>query len=53
MFKQDALKKVIFPVGHLLKTEVKQIARDAGFADVAAKKEVSGYPILERIFVRL
>lgn len=31
---------MVFPVGHLQKTEVKQIARDAGFADVAAKKEV-------------
>jgi len=31
---------VVFPIGVLKKTEVKQIAIDAGFADVAAKKEV-------------
>ena len=43
MLKQDALKKVVFPVGDLQKAEVKQIARDAGFADVAAKKEVNVY----------
>lgn len=37
---------MIFPVGHLQKTDVKQIARDAGFADVAAKKEVSNHPVI-------
>ena len=36
----------MFPVGHLRKAEVKQIAREAGFADVAAKKEVCSHPVL-------
>ena len=44
---------MIFPVGNLQKAEVKQIARDAGFADVAARKEVSGHSILEWKFTIL
>ncbi|XP_065912747.1 tRNA-specific 2-thiouridylase MnmA-like isoform X3 [Dysidea avara] len=39
---QRVLENVLFPVGNLKKTEVKQIAIDAGFADVAAKKESMG-----------
>jgi len=38
--QQRALNKVVFPIGNLKKAEVKQLAIDAGFADVAAKKEV-------------
>ena len=41
---------MIFPVGHLQKTEVKQIARDAGFGDVAAKKEVNSQLLGNVIF---
>ncbi|XP_065912746.1 tRNA-specific 2-thiouridylase MnmA-like isoform X2 [Dysidea avara] len=40
--QQRVLENVLFPVGNLKKTEVKQIAIDAGFADVAAKKESMG-----------
>ena len=38
--QQRVLENVLFPVGNLKKTEVRQIAIDTGFADVAAKKEV-------------
>lgn len=37
---QDQLRRSIFPVGDLLKTEVKQIAKEAGLLTVAEKKEV-------------
>ena len=37
---------MVFPLGHLYKSDVKQIARDAGFADVAAKKEVCGHRVV-------
>jgi len=40
LFVQRVLEKVVFPIGILKKSEVKQIAIDAGFADIAAKKEV-------------
>lgn len=39
---QEALRRTMFPVGDLPKTVVKQIAAQAGFHDVAAKKESMG-----------
>ncbi|KAI1710163.1 tRNA methyl transferase domain-containing protein [Ditylenchus destructor] len=39
---QDQLRRSIFPVGDLLKTEVKQIAKEAGLLTVAEKKESVG-----------
>jgi hypothetical protein len=37
---QTILQKILFPIGHLLKSEVRQIAREAGLSWVADKKEV-------------
>lgn len=39
--KEEILKKVLFPVGHLCKTQVKQIAKECGL-HVAEKKESMG-----------
>jgi len=39
---QEALRKTIFPVGNLWKSEVKDIAREAGFGVIADKKESMG-----------
>jgi tRNA-specific 2-thiouridylase len=39
--KQDALRKVLFPIGHLLKKEVRELARQAGLA-TAEKKDSTG-----------
>jgi len=39
---QNALQKTIFPVGDLPKTIVKKIAAQAGFPDIAEKKESMG-----------
>jgi len=39
---QNALRNTIFPIGELTKTVVKQIAIQAGFANIAAKKESMG-----------
>ena len=37
---QAALRQSIFPVGGMMKHEVKQIAKDAGLERIANKKEV-------------
>lgn len=37
---QSALQRTLFPVGHLLKQQVKEVAREAGFGHVAGQKEV-------------
>ena len=37
---QAALQRTLFPIGHLIKSEVRQIAREAGLDWVADKKEV-------------
>lgn len=39
---QKALQKTMFPLGHLMKSEVKKIAADNGFKKIAAKKESMG-----------
>lgn len=39
---QQALARTIFPLGHLYKTQVKDLAREMGFPDVAAQKESMG-----------
>ena len=39
---QEALQKTMFPVGDLPKSVVKQIAAQAGFPEIAAKKESMG-----------
>jgi len=39
---RDALKKVMFPIAHLKKSEVKQIAEEAGLSRIARKKESMG-----------
>ena len=39
---QKALRKTIFPVGELTKPVVKQIAKGAGFTEIAEKKESMG-----------
>jgi len=39
---QDALKRTLFPVGELPKPVVKQIAQQAGFSEIAGKKESMG-----------
>jgi len=39
---QEALRKTMFPVGELPKTVVKQIATQAGFPEIALKKESMG-----------
>ena len=39
---QEALRVTMFPVGELTKPVVKEIARQAGFADIADKKESMG-----------
>lgn len=39
--KQEALRKVLFPIGHLLKKEVRSIARKAGLP-TAEKKDSTG-----------
>jgi tRNA-uridine 2-sulfurtransferase len=36
---QEQLNGLIFPLGNLTKTETKQLAREAGFADLADKQE--------------
>jgi len=36
------LERVLFPVGHLLKSEVREVARDAGLGWVAAQRESMG-----------
>lgn len=36
---QDSLKRTIFPLGHLKKSEIKQMAIDAGYKELAAKNE--------------
>ena len=38
---QTILQRTLFPIGHLLKSEVRQIAREAGLSWVADKQEVS------------
>ena len=38
---QTILQRTLFPIGHLLKSEVRQIAREAGLSWVAEKEEVS------------
>lgn len=37
---QNSLRKVMFPLQHLLKSEVKSIAKRNGFIDIAKKPEV-------------
>jgi tRNA-specific 2-thiouridylase len=37
---QNALRRALFPVGSLLKQDVKQIARDNGMERIANRKEV-------------
>ena len=37
---QSCLASSLFPVGHLTKEEVKQIATEAGFEHIARQKEV-------------
>ena len=37
---QNALRKTMFPLGHLRKTEVKAIAKSIGLEKIAQKKEV-------------
>ncbi len=39
---QEILSKIIFPLGELTKTEVRQIAASKGFAQVASKKDSIG-----------
>ncbi|MBX7066952.1 MAG: tRNA 2-thiouridine(34) synthase MnmA [Parachlamydiales bacterium] len=39
--KREAFQKVLFPIGHLLKQEVRALARDAGLA-TASKKDSTG-----------
>lgn len=36
------LKSTLFPIGHLLKSQVKQIARDIGLASISEKRESMG-----------
>ena len=36
---QDQLKRTLFPLGHLRKTEIKQIAEDKGYTRLSKKKE--------------
>lgn len=36
---QDALKRTLFPLGNYKKTEIREMARKAGFADLANKSE--------------
>ncbi len=40
--KQEALRRAMFPVGHLTKSVVKELAKAEGFSEVAAKKESMG-----------
>jgi tRNA-specific 2-thiouridylase len=40
---QDQLQRVLFPLGRLTKPEVKAIAREIGWADVADKKESQNF----------
>lgn len=40
---QNALQKVLFPVGDLLKSEVKQIATKYGLVEIAGKREVGQF----------
>ncbi|RKP14618.1 tRNA methyl transferase [Piptocephalis cylindrospora] len=39
---QKALAHTLFPLGHLYKSQVKELAREMGFVDVAAQKESMG-----------
>lgn len=39
---EESLRKVMFPLGDLMKSEVKQIAQENGLNHVAAKKESMG-----------
>ena len=41
---QEALQKVMFPVGHMNKSEVKQMALKLGFEEVVQKREVRLFP---------
>lgn len=43
--QQKALQRTMFPVGSLLKSEVKAIAREAGLDKIATKKEVNSVHI--------
>jgi tRNA U34 2-thiouridine synthase MnmA/TrmU len=38
----EALNRAMFPLAHLLKSEVKQVAIDAGLSRIAAKNESMG-----------
>ena len=38
--KQDALQRHMFPIGDLMKENVKKIAREAGLERIAQRKEV-------------
>ena len=40
---QNSLRKVMFPLQHLLKCEVKQIAKQNGFKQIAEKPEVYSF----------
>jgi tRNA U34 2-thiouridine synthase MnmA/TrmU len=40
--KQEALRKTLFPVGDLLKSRVRQIAREAGLDHVANRRDSTG-----------
>jgi len=48
---QDALEKTIFPVGHLTKSEVKQIAQEHNLS-VSAKKESMGICFVGEVDIR-
>ena len=41
-FSQSALRRTLFPIGHLCKRQVRRIAVEAGFKSVAERKEVMG-----------
>jgi tRNA-specific 2-thiouridylase len=38
----DVLRRVMFPIGHLIKDEVKKMARERGYRDIADQKESMG-----------
>lgn len=40
--ERNSLKKTMFPLSDLLKTEVKQIAKDCGLGRLTQKKESTG-----------
>ncbi|KAL2918918.1 hypothetical protein HK105_201752 [Polyrhizophydium stewartii] len=40
--QQDVLQHTLFPIGHLLKRDVKRIARERGFIDAAERRESMG-----------